>query len=173
MEAVSTSEMSVGFYETRRCNIPEDSHHHTHRHENLKSHGTKFTVSFLSQICLPSIVYALTIKILSKEDSYLITQLCSVFHSNCSLKVWRWNLTEFRRSDDPFRLHMVLHLFGTRSQSDCSLPLHEWFQLAIPNTGKQFPGVVFSKSSGEEKLWRQSGRDLVISPRPFLHNLDR
>jgi hypothetical protein len=26
MEAVSTSEMSVNFYETARCNIPEESH---------------------------------------------------------------------------------------------------------------------------------------------------
>jgi hypothetical protein len=38
MEAVSTSETSVNFYETTRRNILEDSHLHTHRHENLKSH---------------------------------------------------------------------------------------------------------------------------------------
>jgi hypothetical protein len=37
MEAVSTSETSVNFYETTRCNIPEDSHIHTHCRENLKS----------------------------------------------------------------------------------------------------------------------------------------
>jgi hypothetical protein len=35
--AVSTSEMSVNFYQTTRRNIPEDSHLHTHRRENLKS----------------------------------------------------------------------------------------------------------------------------------------
>jgi hypothetical protein len=38
MEAVSTSEMSVSFYQTTRRNIPEDSHVHTRRRENLKSH---------------------------------------------------------------------------------------------------------------------------------------
>jgi hypothetical protein len=38
MEAASTSETSVKFYQTtRRCN-PEDSHLHTRCHENLKSY---------------------------------------------------------------------------------------------------------------------------------------
>jgi hypothetical protein len=36
MEAVSTSETSVNLYETTRRNIPEDSHLHTRRHQNLK-----------------------------------------------------------------------------------------------------------------------------------------
>jgi hypothetical protein len=39
MEAVSTSETSVNFYETTRRNIPEGCHLHTRRRENLKSHG--------------------------------------------------------------------------------------------------------------------------------------
>jgi hypothetical protein len=38
MEAVSTSETSVNFYETTRRNISEDSHLFTRRRENLKSH---------------------------------------------------------------------------------------------------------------------------------------
>jgi hypothetical protein len=39
VEAASTSETSVNFYQTTRHNIPEDSHHlHTCCHENLKSH---------------------------------------------------------------------------------------------------------------------------------------
>jgi hypothetical protein len=38
MEAVSTSDVSVNFYETTRLNFPEDSHLHTRRRENLKSH---------------------------------------------------------------------------------------------------------------------------------------
>jgi hypothetical protein len=38
MEAASTSERSVEFYETARRNIPEDSYLHTRRRENLKSH---------------------------------------------------------------------------------------------------------------------------------------
>jgi hypothetical protein len=37
-EAVSTSETSVNFYQTTRCNIPEDRHLHTRCRENLKSH---------------------------------------------------------------------------------------------------------------------------------------
>jgi hypothetical protein len=38
MEAVSTSETPVNFYKTTRCNIPDDSHLHTSRRDNLKSH---------------------------------------------------------------------------------------------------------------------------------------
>jgi hypothetical protein len=37
MEAASTFEMSVNFYQTTRPNNPEDSHLHTRRRENLKS----------------------------------------------------------------------------------------------------------------------------------------
>jgi hypothetical protein len=37
MEAVSTSETSVDFYETTWRNILEDSHLHARRRENLKS----------------------------------------------------------------------------------------------------------------------------------------
>jgi hypothetical protein len=40
MEAVSTSETSVNFYETTRRNIPENCHLHARRRrENLKSHN--------------------------------------------------------------------------------------------------------------------------------------
>jgi hypothetical protein len=38
IKAVSTSETSVNFYQTKRHNIPEDSHLHIRRRENLKSH---------------------------------------------------------------------------------------------------------------------------------------
>jgi hypothetical protein len=38
MKAASTYETSVNFYQTTRRNNPEDSHFHTRRHENLKSH---------------------------------------------------------------------------------------------------------------------------------------
>jgi hypothetical protein len=37
-EAVSTPEMLVNVYQIMQCNIPEDSHLHTHHHENLKYH---------------------------------------------------------------------------------------------------------------------------------------
>jgi hypothetical protein len=38
MEAASTSEMLVNFYQTTQLNNPEDSHLHTHCRENLKYH---------------------------------------------------------------------------------------------------------------------------------------
>jgi hypothetical protein len=38
MEAASTSETSVNFYQTTRLNNPEDNYLYTHRRENLKSH---------------------------------------------------------------------------------------------------------------------------------------
>jgi hypothetical protein len=38
MEAVSTSETLVGFYQTTQNNVPEDSCLHTRRCENLKYH---------------------------------------------------------------------------------------------------------------------------------------
>jgi hypothetical protein len=41
MEAASTSETSVNFYQTTQRNNPEDSHLHTRRRENLKSHLKK------------------------------------------------------------------------------------------------------------------------------------
>jgi hypothetical protein len=42
IETVYTSETSVKFYQTSRRNIPEDSHLHTRRRENLKSHIFRF-----------------------------------------------------------------------------------------------------------------------------------
>jgi hypothetical protein len=39
MAAVSTSEISVNFYETTWCNISEGCHLHTHCCKNLKSHS--------------------------------------------------------------------------------------------------------------------------------------
>jgi hypothetical protein len=41
MEAASTSETSVNFYQTTWCNIRKDSHLHTRRSENLKSHQVR------------------------------------------------------------------------------------------------------------------------------------
>jgi hypothetical protein len=40
MEAASTSETSANFYQTTRRTDTEDSHLHTRRRENLKSHKT-------------------------------------------------------------------------------------------------------------------------------------
>jgi hypothetical protein len=38
MVAASTSETSVNIHQTKRRNNPEDSHLHSRRRENLKSH---------------------------------------------------------------------------------------------------------------------------------------
>jgi hypothetical protein len=43
MKKASTSETSVNFYQITQRNNPEDSHLHTHRHENLKSHQEENT----------------------------------------------------------------------------------------------------------------------------------
>jgi hypothetical protein len=42
MEALNTFEMSVNFYQTTRLKIPEDSHLHTRRRENMKYHPETF-----------------------------------------------------------------------------------------------------------------------------------
>jgi hypothetical protein len=47
MEAASTSEASVNYYQIIRRNNPEDSHFHTRRHEKLKS-SLHFSVTFRS-----------------------------------------------------------------------------------------------------------------------------
>jgi hypothetical protein len=41
MEAASASEMPVNFYQTTRRNDTEDSHLHTRRRENLRSHNLR------------------------------------------------------------------------------------------------------------------------------------
>jgi hypothetical protein len=46
MEAVSTSETSVNFYQTTRRYNPEDSYLHSRRHENLKSYSPLMFVWF-------------------------------------------------------------------------------------------------------------------------------
>jgi hypothetical protein len=52
IEAVSTSEMSVNFYRTTQHNNPEDSHLHTHCHENLKSKRVEFVSDRMSYLTL-------------------------------------------------------------------------------------------------------------------------
>jgi hypothetical protein len=44
MEAESTSETSVNFYQTTRRNNPDDSHLHTRRRENLNKISLRFTI---------------------------------------------------------------------------------------------------------------------------------
>jgi hypothetical protein len=44
MEAVSTSETLVNFYQTTRRYSPEDSNLHAHRRENLKSYKVTYVL---------------------------------------------------------------------------------------------------------------------------------
>jgi hypothetical protein len=48
MEKASISETSVNFYKTTRRNVPEDSHLHIRRRENLKTQLKKFPVIHLT-----------------------------------------------------------------------------------------------------------------------------
>jgi hypothetical protein len=50
MEAASTSETLVNFYQTTQRYNPEDSHFRTHRRENLKSNFKVFIFSVLSEL---------------------------------------------------------------------------------------------------------------------------
>jgi hypothetical protein len=52
MEATSTSETSVNFYQTARGYNPEDSHLHTRRLENLKSYFAYKIVAESLKECL-------------------------------------------------------------------------------------------------------------------------
>jgi hypothetical protein len=58
MEAASTSEKSVNFYQTTRCNNPEDSHLRTRCYrENLKSHILTFIANFCKSFYCCSFVW--------------------------------------------------------------------------------------------------------------------
>jgi hypothetical protein len=61
MEAGRTSE-AVNLYQTARCYNPEDSHLHTHHHENLKSY-----LSFLHSIKCGEFPDQLSILLASQE----------------------------------------------------------------------------------------------------------
>jgi hypothetical protein len=55
MEAASTSETSVKFYQTARHNNPEDSHLHTRNRKNLKSHMLSSDYAQDSELTLTSV----------------------------------------------------------------------------------------------------------------------
>jgi hypothetical protein len=80
MEAVSTSKTSINVYQTTRCNIPEDSHPHTRRCENLKSHQGASNVYFLycSVICHTLAIFLLSqlVQQMQEHSGNLIISLC-------------------------------------------------------------------------------------------------
>jgi hypothetical protein len=67
MEAENTSETSVNVYQTTRRNSPENSHLHTRRRENLKSHYESSHCNFINPVVSPQHLF-------SKASS---VQLCS------------------------------------------------------------------------------------------------
>jgi hypothetical protein len=81
MEAAGTYETSVNFYQTTRRSNPEDSHLHTRRRENLKSHFPKLGFHILKTYLLglhPGIgelfFRALFLNIGTDADKYLCHQ---------------------------------------------------------------------------------------------------
>jgi hypothetical protein len=77
MEAASTSESSLNFYQTTRRNIPEDGHLHTRRRENLKS---------LRRICWinPSLLPSCCMCLDSQNRIYLVL----VFQKSVDCSRW-------------------------------------------------------------------------------------
>jgi hypothetical protein len=85
MEAVNTSETSVNFYQTTQHNIPEDSHLHTCRRDNPKSH---LLCNILIEFTIPMTVVRL-IKICLKVNichmDFLFRMVCSrgILYCHC------------------------------------------------------------------------------------------
>jgi hypothetical protein len=89
MEAASTSETSVKFYQTTRRNNSEDSHLHTRRRENLKSQKNSNTVPETTEIFIIScdnFSYPLLIEI----RALLIQPLCNIFTSAAKMLLQYW-----------------------------------------------------------------------------------
>jgi hypothetical protein len=106
IEAVSTSEMSVSFYESAWHNIPEDCHLHTCHHEKLKS-----------QLCfflIPDISFQHMNFIGNHEQ--LIIYMGQVFHCN-RLKLK--SISFFNRNPTYLKLHSVKQKIQ-RSSMMCS-----------------------------------------------------
>jgi hypothetical protein len=93
MEAANTSEMSVKFYQTIRRNDRENSHPHTRRRENLKSHK-KFSFIWYCPIKFPSRVSnsrPCTRFDLTSTERFM--EALRAFHELCLCwKIWRLGL---------------------------------------------------------------------------------
>jgi hypothetical protein len=81
MEAISTSDTSVSFYDTVRRNIPEDSNFHPRRRENLirKAEGTRDRIARnIGALC--KVIFLLHLRIglciSSLEDVFFCCELC-------------------------------------------------------------------------------------------------
>jgi hypothetical protein len=93
VEAASTSETSVNFYQTTRRTTPEGSHLHTHRRENLKSH--------LGNEVHPYVVTATL-------SSVAISRSCSkqqtLYPKECGVKIARAGSVSLRMTCHVFRI---------------------------------------------------------------------
>jgi hypothetical protein len=90
MEAARTSETLVNFYQTTWRYNPEDSHLHSHRHENLKSYillAVSKNENLFCHDCLA--VFVLTHgdehdKVYAKDKTYFVKELVEPFTAkNC------------------------------------------------------------------------------------------
>jgi hypothetical protein len=80
-EAVTTSETLVNSYESTRLNIPEDSHLHIRRRENLKSHMLRHTFKLLQEeiitpCCKKSVKSANLLALFVPTNVGLISTFC-------------------------------------------------------------------------------------------------
>jgi hypothetical protein len=91
MEAVSTSETSVNFYQTILRNIPEDSRLHTRRRENLKSH---IGIQACSTVCKQT-------RVTNEGGPYLTATFILSSGDSTWLLIGGW-LPSSRRSATPF-----------------------------------------------------------------------
>jgi hypothetical protein len=85
MEAASTSETLVNFYQTTWCYNPEDSHLHT-RHENLKSYLQNITISTFLKLRL--------VLLFTGNECALWRDALPMFQRNFNLKMETINFWE-------------------------------------------------------------------------------
>jgi hypothetical protein len=98
MEAVSTFETSAYFSETTRCNIPEDSRLHNHRHFNLKSHLREYVSR-----CICSLKFVV-------NDAFSVTQY--VASNNAEIMETRTNQCRLNSGNACY--HSVQSLLSSR-----------------------------------------------------------
>jgi hypothetical protein len=103
MEAARTSETSVNFYQTTRRNNSEDSHLHTRRRENLKSH------SFLSPMTRGDILCRISLEFLEQlwNRCYHFNKTLNRFTPSNSTRIEYANTSRAVRAHRP---HGVRHM---------------------------------------------------------------
>jgi hypothetical protein len=118
MEAASTSEMSVNFYQITWSNNPEDSHLYSRRRGNLKSHFNQVYISqpiswtTISIFCICRMWFQLTpvfLVMTLKFATPCINNCC--FHF-CAVFCFSSDLLFVHEHERGFRSSYILHLHG-------------------------------------------------------------